>query len=271
MSHQGFISKPPPHRADEAFTGLDLAAGRVPGKSSFALFGRSDVVTTTLQPLSIGNQYNMPQVGGVVNLRIKAGGNAADTAAGAGARQVLFTGLDVTGAVITEAVATAGAAASAATSALFLRLLFALVTESGTYANDTTASHFGSIVIEDSGGVEDWATIDATGFGRARTEIGFTTVPFGKQHFISGASAQVDSNKPANLVILRRSNILETVAPFTPLFATFELIGLASPVTSQLIIPSGPLPELTDYGWFAAMQTGTGSVIASFSVIEEDL
>lgn len=104
-------------------------------------------------------------------MRIKAGGNAADTAAGAGAREVTLIGLDASGNVVTEAIATNGISASSATTNSFIRLYRAYVSASGTYATAAAGSHTAAIVIENSAGGTDWLTIDATSFPLAQSEV----------------------------------------------------------------------------------------------------
>ena len=60
-------------------------------------FGRNVACGTSYTPVSDIGVYRTPQVGSATALRIKAGGNAADTAAGAGARSVRLTGIDASG------------------------------------------------------------------------------------------------------------------------------------------------------------------------------
>ena len=108
------LAKPPPLRLAGP-PGFNIASGRIPGLSVVHKFGRASV-GTTYSPVTFGGVYNTPQVAGATTLRVKAG-DANDTAAGTGAREVTLIGLDETGAEVTEAVATAGAAASATTTA----------------------------------------------------------------------------------------------------------------------------------------------------------
>ena len=120
-------------------SGMDIARGLVPGCRSFFRFGRNTAIGATYTPVTRSGHYRTPQAGSATTLRVKAGGNANDTAAGSGARQITLVGLDATGNVITETLATAGASASAATTKS-LKLLQACCDESSaTYWNDLDA------------------------------------------------------------------------------------------------------------------------------------
>jgi hypothetical protein len=67
------------------------------------------------------------------NLRVKAGGNVNDTAAGTGARTIRVTGISDTYTEVTEDITLAGASASASTTALFRAVNRVEVITTGTY------------------------------------------------------------------------------------------------------------------------------------------
>ena len=71
-------------------------------------------------------------------VQVKAGGNAADDAAGAGARTITVEGLDSNWAEVSEDITLAGASASSATSASFIRVNRAYIKTAGTYAGSNT-------------------------------------------------------------------------------------------------------------------------------------
>lgn len=264
------ISKPGPGRAD-APAGFGVAAGRVPGVTVYHKFGVNESVSTTLAPVTVGAVYQMMQVAGAVTLRIKAGGHANDTSGGTGAREVTLMGLDETGAEVTETVATAGASASSATSATFIRLYRAYVSKTGTYNTAGIDSHDAAIVIEDSGGAADWATIAwATAQeGHGQTQIACYTVPLGKRGFIQNAFIQVDSTRPATVEFYIRENILETAAPYSPRRMQLEFVGLIGTIGFGPLTPLGPYAALTDLLWFAKVGTSTGGVMIDFEILLE--
>lgn len=249
---------------------LNVAKALVTGHAIEHKFGHNDAVSNTVfSPVTIGGVYPTPQVSGATTVRIKAGGNANDTAAGSGAREVTVFGLDATGAEVSEAITTAGASASASTSQAFLRIFRAYVTASGTYATFTVGSHDASIVIEDTAGTEDWLTIDGTIIGRGQSGIAFITVPLGKTAYIIGGNRNVDSTKVASVLAFRRENILETAPPYTALRELFEIDGESGPAPFERKYPIR-LPELTDFGFVAKMGAGTGDVSVNFEYILVD-
>lgn len=87
---------------------IDIARGSARGARGFRLYGRNSNVGGTLEPISVGGIYRTPQVGSETALRIKAGGNANDAAAGLGARLVRIEGVNALGEYISEDVATNG-------------------------------------------------------------------------------------------------------------------------------------------------------------------
>lgn len=246
--------------------GDNIAAGYVDGWSDIHKFGAADVGTSFI-PVCRGGVWQTPQVGSQTQLRVKAGGNANDTAAGSGARKIMLEGIDETGALITDELTLAGTSASSASSEEFLRLTRAWVTESGSYANATTPSHSDDIVIENSAGTADWATIDSTGFARGQSEIACYTVPLGYRAFIQGFVVNSDSSKSTDFLFYQRRNILETSAPYTSMRLIFEAAGLAGEEIVQPLTPYGPFPALTDLGFMAKVSSGSGEVEADFEII----
>ena len=201
--------------------------------------------------------------------RIKAGGDAADTAAGAGARELRLEGLDTNGKEITETVATAGASASAATTAAFVRLNRVRVSESGAYGTPAAGAHADDIVIEDTGGTT-WATIDSTGFPRAASEIGMYTVPAGKIGFLKNITCSIDSTKLADFAFVVRFGADTLEAPFSPWHEQFQFLGLSGTYTEGDEMPRGPFPAHTDLGFCAKLSTGTSPVAVHFEVVLVD-
>lgn len=246
----------------------EVSAGNVAKHSIVSIFGRNDSVGTSFVPICVGGVYQMPQVSGATKLRIKAGGNANDDTAGTGAREITLNFLDETGVAVTETLATAGASASGATTATAIRLLNVFVSKSGTYADVISAdSHDSDIVIENSGGGTDWATIGDGDFAHANTSIGFYTVPLGNTAFVHALSVTVDSTKSASIIAIQRQNILETVAPFTAMRSLLELGGVSGQDSEELKLPSQGFPALTDLGLVGMIASGTTEIDVSFRIL----
>lgn len=264
-----FISKPPPFRAVSE-GGLNVASGKIPGVSVVHKFGRNESIGTTYTLISTGGVYQMLQPAAAVTLWVKAGGNAADTAAGVGARSVSFQGLDETGAEVTATVATAGASASLATTETFIRLYRSWVATSGAYATTATASQAADIVIEDSGSAADWATIQFVSPGLGQTEIGAYSVPLGKTAYIQSAILQVDSTKAVDLALFQRQSILDAAAPYQAARIVFQAVALDGIETVRPLTPFGPFPALTDLFWMGKVAAGTGSATIDYEIVLED-
>lgn len=247
-----------------------LAEGLVPDWSVVHKFGAANV-GTTYTPVCDGGFYRTPQVAGATQLRIKAGGNANDTAAGSGAREITLKGLDATGTEITETLATNGASASSATTNSFMRLHQMWVSASGTYATQSAGSHVGNIVIEDSGGTQDWATISSTDFPRGQSQIAVYSIPAGKTGYIKEVFGTVDSNKTMNIAFFQRKNILETAAPYTPMGLITEMKGISGPFSFLVTTPINGFTGPCDIGFMAKVPTGTGDLTVDFEIMLKDI
>ena len=206
---------------------IEVAKGNVQGASIINKFGANISLASTYEVISIGGLYMTPQVASVATLRVKAG-NALDTAAGVGAREITIEGLDASGALQTASIATAGAVASANFTGTWLRVFRAYVSASGTYANVTSGSHAANIVIETSGGVT-WLTIDSTAIPKSQSQIGAYTVPLGYTAYLIDYVITMDTGKTVDFTFFKRENILETVAPYSAMRLIFEEKGMANP------------------------------------------
>ncbi len=249
-------------------SGLDVSRGDAPGVSDNHKFGRNSAVAQTFVPVCGGGVYRTPQVGGATALRVKAGGNAADSAAGAGAQSITLECLDETCAFAKETIATAGASASDPTTTTFIRLFRVYVAASGTYATQSAGSHFAEITVEDVAGTEDWAVIDATGFPRGQSQIGIYSVPLNREAYVASIELSTETNKLVDLNFYSRGGILDTAAPYQPMRLRRELVGITGNSEILLEYPIGPFPELTDFGFMARVDAQTADVSIEFTIVE---
>lgn len=253
-----------------SFPWLDVARGLTTGFTSVTKFGRNSSVGTTFTPIARGGIYRTPQASGATTLRIKAGGDANDTAAGSGARQITLQGLDETFTEVTETLTTVGASASAVTSTTFTRLYRCFVSESGTYASTTTGSHSGTITIENGAGGTDWTSIDATDFPKGQSEIGAFSVAAGKTGYVKLRNLSVDSGKTIDLVFFSRTNIDQTTAPYDAIRAQSVVTGVTGgsiETFGWVEIPLGPYVGPTDVGFMAKVNAGSATVGVEFEII----
>lgn len=246
---------------------MAVLRGQIPGMSIVQKFGANVSVGTSLTIIAEGGIYPTPQVSAATPLRIKAGGDSNDTAAGSGAREITLQGLNAAGLLITETLATAGASASSVTDESFLRLFRAWVSASGTYATAVAGSHAAQISIENGAGGTDWGLISTDPFPKSQTEIGVYSVPFGFTAYIVNVTINVDSGKTATVLGFKRENILETAAPYSAMRSFIEFGGVSG---EGFITPKsgfGPFPALTDVGFMGKMAAGSGEIDVDFEIL----
>ncbi len=213
--------------------------------------GSSSIASGTERIIQAGSFPYTGFLTAATTVRIKAGGNAADTAAGVGARSIVVKGLDATGAELEETIVCAGASASTSTTGTFVRVWRCQVLTTGTYAADIDGSNVGDIVVETTGGVE-LATIPAD---RGSTSLGVYTVPLGFEGYVTALGVTTDA--PIRVRMKTRAGILTVAAPFTP--AVTRLTAARVDPELQRDLSSAPVfvDELTDI--FITAQRVTGS------------
>lgn len=185
---------------------LEVVRGNVAGLALVQKFGRNDAVPNGSWKFVNLLGFTAWPLSAATTVRIKAGGNANDTAAGSGAREVTVQGIDDSFNEVSEAIATAGAGASSATTALFWRVHRAWVSACGTYGSANTAA----VTVENSGGGTDLIQI---GTAEGQSQFAGWTVPTGKTAYLLGLHVYVDSNKTTNIRVFTRDDIDDTTAP----------------------------------------------------------
>lgn len=233
---------------------IEVAKGNVAGHALVHKFGRDDAVENGVfehvSLLSTATTF----LAAATTVRVKAGGNAADTAAGNGARGVTIVGIDDTLAEITETVATAGASASSATSASFWRVYRAYVSAVGTYGVANTAA----ITIEVSAGGTDLIMI-ATEEGQ--TQYAGYTVPTAKSAYLLSVLLTADAAKAADFKLLHRGPFNDVSAPMAPIRIQNYWDGVLG---THRFHPDGPVKyeALTDI-WVEAEGGGANTEVSA--------
>lgn len=241
----------------------EVAKGNVAGHSLVHKFGRNDAV-----PIGAWERVALLSVTtfhltAVTTVRIKAGGDAADTAAGAGARQITVQGIAADGTEQTETITTAGASASASTILTFWRIHRAWVSSVGTYS----AANTGTVTIENTAGTQDLILIAAS---EGQTQYAGYTIPAGKTGYLLSVLATVDSNKVADMKLVVRYDITDTTAPMSSTYLKNYWDGLVGVFTFHPSSPSLVLPALTDI-WIEAQGSGAVTeVSADFELLLVD-
>lgn len=247
-------------------SGLDIARGLASGCDAHHVYGRNTAIADIPTPVTRSGFYRTPQANAPVRLRIKAGGNANDTANGSGGRSVTFIGIGTDGSLITETVATAGASASAATTQNFIRLRDAYVESSGTYASQTAGSHASTINIEDTSG-NLWGTIADGAIGRGNMEQAIFVTPKDRAALVTNLFVSSDADKKANIVLYKREGILKTAAPY-PAMQLVNEFPQSSGLIDLRFDPPLYFPPLTDFGFLASVAASTVDVSVAMDIIE---
>lgn len=233
---------------------LLAALGRLDGIATVRKFGRNDAVGTgSYEDIwTVGGDYNFLTAASAV--QIAAGGNAADDAAGAGARSVTVVGLDENWAEATETITTAGASASSATTTTFIRVYRAYVANVGTYGGNNT----GDITIETTGST----TVCQIDADLGQTQMAIYTVPAGKTAYLPRLHVGIaqSANKEASIRVWRRENADDVSAPFSGgkrLVYAFDEVSEFLTLDHLAFIS---FPEKTDI-WASAIGTGGGTLV----------
>lgn len=230
---------------------IEVRKGNVPGHSMVHKFGRNDAVPNgTWEFINLLRFTGWP-LSAPTTVRIKAGGDTADTAAGAGAQEITVQGIDSSFNEITETITTAGVSASSVTTASFWRVHRAWVSACGTYGVANT----GNIIVENGGGGTDLIKIAV---GDGQTHFGGWTVPVGKTAYLLNFYALVDTNKSARIRVYTREDIDVVAAPVQARRSRTDFA-----VTSEAIFqpksPSIIILEKSDF-WVEAL--GDGVIVA---------
>ncbi len=223
----------------------------------FTVSGANIGVGTTLVEVTDSVTAYLGYLTAADELRVKVGGNAADTAAGLGARTVLLKGLDATGARIEETLSLLGATASLKTSAKFLRLLSAEVATSGAVG----AANTGLIEIETEGGVTVGTILATIG----KTLMAIYTVPLGYTAYIQANGVSGDNAQACDFALVSRKNILDVTVPVSPFLVHARLFGVSG--KSVLAETINRVPALTDIAIKGKAVTSTANISASIKIL----
>jgi hypothetical protein len=197
---------------------LNVSRGVIDGHSGVRKFGRNEAVSTVDEDIwSAGGIYPFPTAAEAV--RVRAGGDAADSARGNGARAVMIEGLDQNWTEASEAVKLTGSKAGAPTQTRFIRVFRAYVTDVGTYGGN----NIGNIDIESTTSLKTLCRIAA---GVGQSQMAIYTIPAGKTGYLKRLHLVTERSTNGNFRMWRRANADDTTAPFSGkrlVFATDNL------------------------------------------------
>ncbi len=227
---------------------IRVSSGIIAKRSLVHKFGRNDAVPNNTWAFVNLLGFTAWPLSAATKVRIKAGGNVADVAGGAGALSVVVQGIDTNGDEIIETIATAGASASSLTTALFWRIHRAWVSGVGAYGVANTDD----IVIENGTGGTDLIKIDA---GEGQSQFAGFTIPANHTGYLLSLNITVDAVKPADIRLFTRNNITDVTSPMSSKRLKLYFDGILGSMPFKAFSPNITLDALTDI-WVEARGVG---------------
>ena len=241
----------------------EVMRGNVSGQEMVHKFGRNAAVPNGSWEFVNNLGFTAWPLSAATTVRVKAGGDANDTSAGTGARNIRVEGIDSNGDEIGESIVLAGASASGNTTVSFWRVHRAFVNLCGTYG----AANTGNITIENSGGGTDLLKIEIE---EGQSQFAGYTVPDGKTAYLLHLHMSVDGLKPADSRIMTRENITDTIVPVNPKRLRMFFDGVSGHSTYSPRGPKFSIAGLTDI-WIEARGSGAlTEVSADFELLLVD-
>lgn len=220
-------------------------------------FGKKTTLTGGFTEIWEGGTHTWPTAAAAV--RIQAGGDAADDAAGAGAREITVQGLDENWKEQSETIATAGASASSYTTITFIRVFRAFVSVVGTYHASNTAD----IIVEDASA--NTHAFLAAGIGQ--TQMTQYTTPINTISSLSRYSFTVDTGKQIDIRMYQCPNANDVSTPFSGSKRLIhEWLGISGTVRDRLDA-NVTFMGATDIWFEALVSTGAASVSIDYDLI----
>jgi hypothetical protein len=249
-----FVRIKPNHHIEPLF---DMTRGLWTDRQTVHKFGSNDTVPNgSYSDIwtygATDATYNWPTT--AETFRVAAGGNAADTSDGAGARTIQIVYLDGNGRQEQEQLTLAGASASAATSKTATRLIRAYTATAGTYGGNNV----GDIVIENTTSNQVVGSISA---GIGQTQMSMYTVPLRYTAYVfkTGVDIAAGLNKDADVRMWQRRDALTWTAPYCGTRLLHQWTAAQGNVVADFDTPL-VLPELTDV-WLEAQGNGSATAV----------
>jgi hypothetical protein len=245
---------------------VEVSKRNIPGHSIVQKFGSNRAVTQTLAVISDSGVYMTPTTAQALEF---VSDDAADTAAGVGAREITIEGLDSNWEPVIQTLATNGTTPVALTTNL-TRLYRWYVSGSGTYASLSAVSYAGTLTIQTAGGGSVWSTIPdgTTLVFPGQSLIGSYTVPNGYKAYLLDQHITVDSNKECSVYFMQRPDADVISAPFSARRIVDETLGLVSDVNKEHPIPKGPFIGPCDLGYIGKKDaSGTAALTVEYDLL----
>ena len=241
----------------------DVAQGKVPGHRIIHKFGSGNVGTSPV-PVTSSGVWKTPTTETALEI---VSNNAADDVGSTGATKVTIHGIDTNWVATIEEVELNGTTAVPLTIDI-LRLHRWYVSESGSYADETTASHVGTLTIREAGVGATWDTIQGVSPFPGQSEIGVLTIPYGHTGYILAKNIFTDTTKQANVYFLQRPFANDIITPYAGVRKIIERdIGVSGQYSIDYKIPKGPFVGPCDIGFMAEVTVGTADVSVEYEML----
>lgn len=242
---------------------LDRARGLIGYQTNVFVEGANAVVGTSFEIIGAeSTTYTFPQA--AETIRIKAGGDANDTAAGTGCRNILVAGLDASWAEQTDTIVTAGASASSATTNTYIRINDITCVTTGTYHSSNT-----DIITVENTSTNSVMSIMPADEGRQDQAI--YSVPAGKTAYIREIEIEVSDSNTATVQGYLVVGADDVTAPFNSHTIFKHLLDFKGVESETLSVPI-MVPEKSDIYFIGKKITGGGSaqISVEFEIILVD-
>jgi hypothetical protein len=236
---------------------LQVSRGQITFHEAFCQFGINTNVGTSNETVWIGsNTYTFPASAAATTV---SSSNAADTAAGDGARTVLIDGLNADYERVTEVASLNGQTGVTLTNQ-YLRVNKITVLTAGANGTSSGNIYVGTGAINT--GVPA-VVINQTGVLANETEASFYSVPAGHTAFINAWTMSSGNTTPDEW-----TRFTLRIRPFGGVFGIKAQYHLAaSGIYECMAVYPLPVPEKSDIDVLAATSDGTASVSSQLQIV----
>ncbi len=233
---------------------VEIKRGNIPGHSIVHKFGNNIIVPNgtwaLVSPVSLASAT--PGSGSPV--RIKAGGNVADDANGAGCRSIELVGINTDFEEVSEIMTTSGTGISATSVNSYWRLHRLKAIDVGTYG----VSNTDVITFENADGSADRALMRAE---EGQSQHAMWSSPSGQTAYLMEIKVDADTTKPADFRVITRERYDIVIAPMMSSRLKILFDGVAGSMSLEPKTPNIELPALTDI-WVEARGAGNSTEVS---------
>lgn len=231
---------------------VEVAKGNIAGHSLKTIVGTNNSIGTGVEDIWTSGSTYSGFLTTAATAQIIAGGNANDTSAGTGARQITVEGLDASFDEATETITTAGASASSATTTSWIRVHKLYVSQMGTYTH--TAANAGLIDVRAATGSPFKLGEIVAGDGESKNSM--YTIPNGKTGYLIRTRIAIEAANTAEVRLWQFRDADDSSVPVSSRRLLYEAQDIEGWV--EINLGNRQMPAKTDIWWDARRITGSG-------------